>query len=223
MTTCRMGVHCRARSGDQPAEATSRGLCLMCERHGRYAISQLPHAYVDLATQMGVGIAGNSGSGVRITRIDPPVPLRLEVEAMMARIRVTLELWEWDVRYQARLSVVPQKGVRAGVAVQRAATTLVTHYSVLLALQLPASAMDGIDGVVTLTNLHHRAQGMAGRTEQWEWRELPCPGEPVSDGCGKYQLGRWIGSNKIECAACHWWCTIEEYRVYATTFVPPRK
>lgn len=223
MTECRMGAHCRARTGDMPAAATDRGLCLACERHGQHAISRLPHVYVDLATQLGVDIATGGGSGVRIVRIDPPIPLRLQVDAMMAKIKSTLEVWEWDVRFQARLSPAPQRGVRAGVAVQRAAQTLVTHYSVLLALQLPAAALDGVDGVVTLTNLHYRATKLAGRTEQWEWRELPCPGKPLADGCGKYQLGQWIGSNKIECAACHWWCTIDEYRIYATTFVPPKK
>jgi hypothetical protein len=221
---CRMGAHCRGRSAAQePAESTSRGLCLACERHGRYAIGHLPHVYVDLAVQLGVSYPGQGGSGVRVVRIDPPVPLRLEIEAMMAKIKSTLEIWEWDVRYRAQLSTVPQKNVRAGHVVQRAATTLVTHYSVLLALRLPASALDGVDGVVTLTGLHHRASSLAGKTELWEWRELPCPGEPVSNGCGAYKLGQWIGSNKIECDNCRWWCTIDEYRVYATTFSPPRR
>lgn len=219
-----MGKHCRSRTAEEPGEATSRGLCLACERHGRYAISRLPHVYVDLATQLGMTYPGQAGSSeVRIIRVDPPIPLRLEVEAMMARIKSTLEVWEWDVRFQAKLSAVPQTGMRSGFVVQRAASVLVTHYSVLLALRLPASALDGVDGIVTLTGLHHRALNLVGRTELWEWRELPCPGEPTSNGCGKYQLGQWIGSEKVECAACHWWCTIDEYRVYATTFAPPRR
>jgi hypothetical protein len=204
-------------------EATSRGLCLACERHGQYAIDRLPHVYVDLQAQLGVTYPGQAGESIRVVRVDPPIPLRLEVEAMMAKVKATLEVWEWDVRYQARLSSVPQKNMRAGYVVQRAARTLVTHYSVLLALRLPASALDGVDGIVTLTNLHHRASSLAGRTELWEWRELPCPTEPTASGCGKYKLGQWIGSSKIECAACHWWCTIDEYRVYATTFEAPRR
>lgn len=218
MTKCRMGKHCRA-----PAqEVGSHGLCLPCERHGRYAIGRLPRMYVGLAAQLGVDIAVGGGSGVHVRRIDPPIPLRLEVEALMVRIRSTLEVWEWDVRFQARLSTASQANVRAGFVVQRAAGTLTAHYPVLLALQLPASALDGVDGVVSLASLHHRAMEMVGETERWEWRELPCPQEPISNGCGQYRLGQWIGSSKIECAACHWWCTLDEYRTYATTFTMPR-
>lgn len=225
MTACRMGEHCRTRSATQePAEATSRGLCLACERHGYYAIGRLPYVYVDLATQLGVTYPSQGGgSGVRVVRAEAPLPLRLEVEALMTKIKKTLETWERDVRFQAKLSVTSQASARSGFVVQRAAVTLTTHYSVLLALRLPASALDGVDGVVALTGLHHRGLSLAGRTELWEWRELPCPGEPVSNGCGKYQLGQLIGSEKVECASCHWWCTLDEYRVYATTFAAPRK
>lgn len=219
---CRAGSHCRGRTGINPAQATSRGLCLACERYGRYAIGKLPEDYTILSLNIGKGSSG-FGAGIPSHRAEAPIPIRVDIDALMARMRRVLLTWERDVRYAARLSVVPPWGVRHGVEIDRATGILVEHYSVLLALQLPHSALDGIDAVMELTDLHHRYRKLIGEAALWEWRELPCPSSPFSDGCGAQSLGFWVGTNRVECVECGWSCTLDEYRSYAMTMIPPLK
>ncbi len=220
--SCRMGMHCRTRdNAGNPGIATDRGLCLPCERHGLYAISMLPEDYVVLSIHLGKS-GSVFGGGIPSSKSEAPIPLRIDIEALMTRIRQSLLTWERDVRYLARLSDVPQNGVRYGVEVDRAARTLAAHYSVLVSLQLPHSAIDGVDGVIELVGLHFRSKSIVGEARAWEWRELPCPGEPLSDGCGKHSLGQWLGSDVVVCPECGWSCTLDEYRTYVFTMIPPK-
>lgn len=221
---CRRDRFCRSRDPrtQEPAPATDRGLCLPCEAHGRDAIASLPEDYVLLKTSLAASTAV-SNSGIRVRAVEAPIPLRVDVEALMRTIAGTLVEWERDVRYAARLSPIPDGGIRDGTAVARGAATLVTHYSALLALRLPASAQDGVDGVNALTDLHHASLSLVGAARAWEWRELNCPSEPLSDGCGKGLLGRWLGDERVMCPLCQWSCTMDDYAIYVMTFIPPKR
>lgn len=221
MVHCRFEEHCRQldHTTAEPAQATDRGLCLACETHGKWAIGQLATDYVGLSVQLPRTSPSIGGTGVTVKRAEAPIPLRPEIDALMRRIVSTLDTWERDVRYVARLST-PAGNVRPGWLVNRATRTLTEHYSALLALRLPASALIGADGVVALTALHHQAAAVVGESRTWEWRQLPCPAAPLSDGCGEMSLGQWIGSDRVECAGCGWCCTTAEYSMYVSTLIP---
>lgn len=189
---------------------------MLCERYGLFSIKRLPIDYLNLGARLGK-VGGAFGGGIPQHRAEAPIPLRLDVEALMSKVRMTLLTWERDVRYVANLSPAPQKGVRDLVAVNRAATTLSLHYYRFLSLCVPAAALDGVDGVVELIGLHRRCADLLGESLHWEWRQMPC------GMCGATSLGQWIGADNVECVKCGWFCSLSEYRTYVMTLVPPTR
>lgn len=222
-----------------PGDAASRGLCWPCERHGRWAIEQLPRDWWDLSDRLSPGSSG--GGSVAGSRTEAPIPVNLGVDALMREIAYSLTAWEIRVRDVASLSDVPARGVRDRVAVSRAAAILTGHFPVLLALPPEArmpydstepSDEDGPGAVVELTSLHHRARTMLGLTVRRERRELPCPlipcerhgaqrctdkacAETVS-GCGQFTLAQELGGDTVTCDWCGYTMTLDEYAAYTT-------
>jgi hypothetical protein len=245
---CRFGPWCATRDHKGvPGPADSRGLCWPDETHGRYAIAQLPDDYAALAGILGKDISPAGGGSVTSTP-GPRLPLRENVDALMRQIRWTLETWEVAVRERARLSDVPEHGVRDFVVVGRAAEILTEHYPVLLAygatdiLDYETAAAvdaDGPGAVVELTRLHHQARSLLGLTRRRESRALPCPLIPCGrhgaapcrerrceehvTGCGLYELGQDIGTDTVDCRSCGWACTLDEYAAYAISLQAPRR
>lgn len=235
MTQCRMGEHCRSRDRRlrTPGQATERGLCMPCERHGQFAIYELPGDWHRLHGFIAAG-GGGFGAGIPTNRIEPPIPLRLGVDQLMRDIAWTLVAWELPVRERARLSEVSEKQVRPEVAVPRAAGCLVTHYSTLLALPdtdyldygLGPTTLDGIGAICVLTRLHHLARASIGESRQFIRRELPCPTEPWGSGCGEYTLAEIVGEgaeglpNPVVCQTCGWATNADEYAAYVRLSIP---
>lgn len=235
---CRFGAYCRTRTQDGPGEATARGFCWPCETHGRYAISLLPDNYLGVVQRLVPGATGSAGP-IPSGRVEAPIPINEAADELMRAIAWDLIVWETAVREVARLSDVPEKGVRPYVAVVRGAQTLVDHYSVLLAIRSNPHLSygdqaddgspdpDGLDGIVRLTSLHHRARGFLGLNARRESRRLPCPApaDPENptedDGCGMYELGTYLGTNLVDCYGCGWKCSLDDYAGYATTLTPP--
>lgn len=228
-----MGQHCRTKRGDAPGDATDRGFCLPCERHGQFAISQLPEDWSRLHAMIAAG-GGGFGAGIPTNRIDPPIPLRVNVDQLMREIAWTLVAWELPVREKARLSEVAEKQVRPEVEVPRAARCLVVHYDVLLSLApidyldyaLGPDTLDGLGAVGRLVRLHHLARAAAGESRRFEPRILPCPPEPISSGCGDYALVEIVGeggdgqANPVVCQTCGWATNADEYAAYARLLIP---
>jgi hypothetical protein len=236
MADCHLGVRCRRfdRRTRTPALATDRGLCYTCERHGQHAIRQLVVDYMMLAQELPPGSAGIA-SGSHTKPDEAPLPLRADVDSMMREIHWMLIRWEIAVRLAARLSPAPCP-VRMGVDVARSSSTLDTHYSVLMALgptlygnytTFEWTRRSGLDAIADLADLHYRAEVLIGLPPRREHRVLPCPGPPISDGCGDTELYTYIGSgahgesNEVRCATCGWRCTMDQYMIYAS--LDPRK
>lgn len=232
---CRMGEQCRrrdARSGE-PSPAGERGFCLPCERHGQFAISELPGDWRRLHEMIGVA-GGGFAVSIPSGQVDPPIPLRVSIDAIMRDINWTLIAWELAVRDKARLSAVSEHGVRAEVEVPRAAATLVTHYDTLLSLPptdyldyaIGPHTMDGPAAMMSLTRLHHLARSAIGDSRRCEKRTLPCPPEPISSGCGEATLVELIGEggeglpNPVQCQTCGWVTDADQYAAYARLLIP---
>lgn len=94
------------------------------------ALARLPELYVHLFLALPKqGAAGEKVSGTR----EPPVPIALEVEALMRDIASTVTTWERIVRDTASLTDVGESRQESGVAVDRACRTLAAHVDTLLA------------------------------------------------------------------------------------------
>lgn len=239
-----MGEWCRRRDPRtrQPAEATSRGVCLACERHGEFVIMQLPGDWFALSSELAKPLVGFSTAEVRVKQVEAPLVLRVEIDEAMRRIVWALETWEIEVRRRVKLSAIPEGRCRPHATVLRAADLLANHYSALLALE-PVKHVaysgalevgDGLDAIAELVGVHHRSRLLTGESRVWEKRRVPCPPPVLNErgeltrggGCGQETLGEWIGEGTlghriIQCSNCGWQCTIEQYSTYVTTFIPP--
>jgi hypothetical protein len=235
---CRFGPHCRARVKGAPAPAESRGLCLACELHGLHILRQFPGAYTALVRELGKD-AGRSGlGGVPSTAVEAPTPIREHIDALVREIVHDLTTWEIPVREVANLSEAPERGVRFGVAVNRAARTLVDFFSVLLALPLTAhvpygacgvdemAELDGPGAVVHLAALYHRVERTLGLTVAREPRPGPCPNcrlEEIThpDGMVTTALVWTVGDSDVCCRNCGWTIRAQDYTGYMMAFTPP--
>lgn len=199
------------------------GLCLACIRHTERALSDLPRDYTELAMLLGRtgNTAGEPVSGSR----ELPVPIRLGVEAVQAAMVAEATCWaeavaetlqvEWD-------SHRVDHHTRPGVALQRAAHLLANAMSPLLAVRgwtrmvwqpdgctpIPETR-DGVDGAVTLLELHHQARRILGVTRVVFRMPAPC------GGCRRLTLCQDNGGDTIYCTWCPRRYTEDEYDTYA--------
>jgi hypothetical protein len=217
-----------------PAPAGTRGLCRACELHGAHILTQFPKVYAALAAELGKD-AGRSGlGGLPTRRAEAPVPLRLDIDALVREIVHDLTTWELPVREVARLSEVPERGVRFAVAVNRACKTLGDFYPALLALPMTAyvpygggvAELDGPGAVVHLASLYYRAERRLGTQVAREPRHGPCPNcwldeIPHPDGSKTTALVWTVGDPDIVCRNCGWTIRIQDYTGYLMAFTPP--
>lgn len=244
---CRFGRRCRAAVREiignttkrTPALAAGRGLCLTCERFGRVAVAGLGGLYDQLHAELGKDtgrdVRPGAGGGTS-AKVDPPTPLRLQVDVWCREIGWALEVWAEPV-WERVAAAAAARGVDVGAAPASPwgrSRMLGRQYSVLLAL--PAQTYvpyvgdgaladpaedDGPGAVVQLVGLYERARRWAGEGERVEARHMPCP-PPAAGGCGgQNTLVQTIGSDRVRCSACEWTCSDLEYGRYAITLRPP--
>lgn len=222
--TCVMGDLCRT-----PEVSTSLGsLCESCEKRGKVTIGSLLSDYIALSEEL-APTGATLGAGVGSNRVDPPLPVRMDVDAQMRHIRWIVVRWAPRVRNMARLTPLDFEGAAHRAAVEVGLQVLQDHYNDLLTHPTVViqdyrsgawTSMDGPGAVVEMARIHRRSRLILGITRVWEEREMPCPGEPLSDGCGERTLGTYIGSGRVECARCGWFCTTDDYAKYVLTNVP---
>lgn len=211
---CARGVRCpgREKVGEETMGAwinPEQGLCLACERAVEEAIRELPRDYVELAVILGkIGAAGEElVSGSR----ELPVPIRLPVEALMSRIWHETQCWAELVADRMRIDWDTQniRDSRRGAVVDRASNLLANAVSALLALRSVETVVwglgpegediwvdavqDGVEGCLTLLDLHHRARRYAGLTKMVFRLKVPCP------HCKQELLTQQAGSDLVKC------------------------
>lgn len=177
-----------------------RGLCRTCETTGRAAIEQLPKVYLGLLPLVWEMRSPARHDTGRIAAVfGPSEPIDLDADALAGEIAWTAGQWEEIVRDRARLST------EAAGYPAASCELLAAHYAVLLAApRWPITfydrgigEWDGIDAVLALTSLHHRAETRIG--EAAVTKQLPdlCP------DCGRAHLRQRDGSDTVWCPECH--------------------
>lgn len=224
MIRCRMGAFCKTAVGFQPGWATDRGMCLPCETTCLESLRRLPEDYQRIQERLEPG-GGGLGSAIRSNAVEAPLPLNVYADYQMRQIHWVICEWVSVVRARRSYHPVDIRALLMGEAVSWGVRVLDVNYSVLVALQPTANLdyatgekvfSDGVDAAMQLNSIHHRALSFLGEKDVWEERKLPCP------VCGKYELGTWVGSEKIECS-CGWSCSMIEYSQYVLTMVPPER
>lgn len=210
-----------------PAWTDDRPLCVDCLTACSQDIGRLVQDYVALEQVIAPGSGG--GEFVSGTR-ERPVPLRLNVEALQARILHVLTTWEAVVRDVCGLSDPVEDGVRDGWAVQHAAAVLVPRVRQLAGLGatevFPTGCEDepqgvtGWEALLTMRDLHWDAHRMLGLTKAVNRLPGECPKcgwETVVTAAGTEQpvLSRDNGRDEVVCQNCNHWMTRDEYERYA--------
>lgn len=176
---CARGQHCKSATvsyddhGNPHREPAlgPRAFCELDRGEISRAVAKLPERYIELALRLG---DKTSSDGLRVSGggSSAPVPIRLDIEALMVQIVSVVASWEARVAEVARLTGVQGRPERrgsaeAGVALTRMCRTLSAHLDALLALQAwPMARFVGIKHAGQLaeqdvTGLVHPAAGYA--------------------------------------------------------------
>lgn len=231
---CRRGDRCLDRApvpGTEPrqyegAQLTEPGgLCRTDLAHVRAAITALPGDYAELSLLLDRSGGAGLGAPVSGSR-ELPVPIRLGVEALQARIDQEVSWWaeslcralhvEWAF-HTARTGLAQRPGPR----VQRGVDVLIVGFRTLLDLPVQVHEFeddgvlyewprDGVDGALALLDLHRRTADIAGRTDKVDVLPTPCP------QCGLCALVRKNGQENIECRHCLTVLRPAEYRAHTS-------
>lgn len=211
----------------QPAWTDGAPLCVDCLTVCGQDIGRLVADYVALEQVLAPGSGG--GEFVSGTR-ERPVPLRLGVEALQARMLHVLTTWEAVVRDVCGLSDSVEDGVRDGWAIQAAVKILEPRVRRLAALgatevyptgcEDDPTDMTGMEALLAMRDLHRDAHRMLGLTRKVNRLPGECPrcglGTLVApDGTEHPALARDNGKDEVVCQACGHWMEREEYERYA--------
>lgn len=225
---CRRGEYCtdyEMVDGKRQGRAinATQGLCDTCTRHCERAIAALPGDYVSLNLALGRGSNG-SGDLISMTR-EPPVPIRLHIEALQQDIVSEANAWAASVATVLNRRWV--RHARVGKQLDQACGLLVRFPSVFLALRDETHLMwdhdvrqqvvrDGLDGALALLQLHHRAGQALGAVTLVHRLPVPCP------ACECLALEREDGTDVIDCTECARRFTVEEYEQLCVVLVGNR-
>lgn len=207
---CRQGRKCKARVKNN--DGTFRGagverpesLCRPCEDNAFEAIWQLGADWDELSIAL-TEPRTTADQGQYVSRsAGHPVPLRVDVDAVM--VDIVMELVRW-VRVLTKGDPLPSD---SGECVKRSVTILGAHKGTLIDLPprdfsdwnrrgdaLTSVSLDGVDAVLRLAKLHARALAVLGQSQTRIWLPDPCP------ACGRKSLSPSTNQEHISCQGCH--------------------
>lgn len=185
---------------------TRRGLCETCALYVERALAELPTDYTELHLLLSSGDSGIQE--VLVTSSEElKVPIRLSVEALMARMVAEAQAWaepvaellliDWDTDQMSRC--------RPGFRLQRAAQLLSNALDTLLGLGVQEHrhaldsdwlVRDGVDAAIEFLHLHDLTRSVCGMTRLIHKLPAPCP------RCERLTLVRHNGCEHVTCEGC---------------------
>lgn len=200
---CRQASKCKGRLRDAAGKWHAAGvedantLCRPCEEHAFGGIRSLGHDYgllIPARTELRSAVSGPkvSGTGER------PIPIRLGPDTLISEIDD--ETTRWAVR------------LTRGEPVDNMFTVLTSNLGTLIGLpaqpvtvwkplpdggdDVETVVLDGVDAVLRLSRLHHRAMVVLGLIETTTWLTEAC------HMCGLRTLTMSIEHSLISCRSC---------------------
>lgn len=208
---CRQGRKCKARLRDDEDRWHGAGvedagtLCRPCEEHAFGAIRQLHNDYRQLIparVEIRSHISGPKVSGSS----ERPIPIRLGPDTLMSDIDIETLRWTLRITGGDPLPAADSGRVHRCVEILSANLgTLIGLPTRIVPAWLPhpdggdtdgLDALDGVDAVLRLAQLHHRAMVMLGLIETTTWLTEAC------HMCGLRTLTMSIEHSLISCRSC---------------------
>lgn len=212
-----------------PAWTDGLPLCEECLSAAGLDVGRLLLDYRDLAN----AIPKLSGSGEQVSGTrEKPIPLRLDVDALMAEILHVVTTWEEIIRDYSDLGPVAVR-VRPGWAVQAAVRILqprVRQLAVVGGVEVfPRGCEDnltettGAEALLHMVWLHQHCQRLLGLTKLTNNLPGECSGcgssNLVTDHGNMTALARPDGSETVFCRNCGRTWTWDEWEQYALVWV----
>lgn len=185
---CRGGKNCTATTSDGPAvTAKPDTLCPQCVEDIQRRLDALPDLAAILRAFLGGSMKTAFQSKVKATKAPAP-PMNVMVADLLDEIREITDRAGGDnvqihtlIQKPAELFHLWRHGVRQKVY------------------------LDGVDRALDLRRIHGRVSSVVGLERVWSRRAAPCP------ACRLPALGSWSGSSTVECSACEFRMTLDEY------------
>lgn len=202
---CRQGRRCKGRTRDDEGGFHGSGverpnsLCRACEEHAFEAIRELSNDYgllvsaraEERSTVPGPKVSGSS---------EIPIPIPLGIDTLMTQID------EEAARWARRLP--GEDPYKVGDCL----TKICSHLGTIVDMPdrqftvwaphpdggdgITTTVLDGCDGILRLSQLHHRAQRILGIVETTTWLNESC------HICGLHTLTSNMGHATIQCRNC---------------------
>lgn len=180
---CRQGRRCKARIRDAEgcwhgAGVEDKGkLCRPCEESAFADIRELADDYLQLIPARTEAAAHVSGPKVS-SSFERPIPIRLGPDSLMSEMDVETMRW---ARRITQGDVAPTDNCFTILCSNLGTLIDLPAASVTVWVPLPDGGddfdrvvLDGVDAVLRLSRLHHRAQSMLGLTEVTAWLAEAC-------------------------------------------------
>lgn len=210
---CRQGRRCKARERDDAGEFHGAGverpdsLCRPCEESAFADIRKLADDYVLLVVARTMPRSTASGPKVSGTG-ERPIPIPLAVDTLMSDIDLETTRWALRITRGEPLTYHPNNQPRECLKILCANLgTLVDMPTQVVGAYFPypdggdwdgRMELDGVDAVLRLSMLHHRAVNVLGLDEsKYEWLREPC------HVCGRKAVVASLEEDKlVKCRGC---------------------
>lgn len=208
---CRQGRKCKSRIRDDEGGFHGAGverpgsLCRLCESSAFEAIRQLATDYDLLVAAARNGQSTQAGPKVSGSR-ERPIPIPVGIDALVTDIDNETTRWALRIARGETLPRATGESIRCCVSILSSALgTLIDLPAQAVTAWIPLPdggdyqsrlVLDGVDAVLRLAKLHHRAQSMLGLVETTTW--LP----DICHVCGLRTLTMDVDKSLISCRGC---------------------
>ena len=189
--------------------------CDSCADHIADRIRDLPVVYRELREQYGIQpVIGSDDARVDTSRVNPSIPVREDLDALLTEIETTVAAYEDRVRQHLSMGPAPRASwAHRADRVREACALLVGHVRVLTDLRMEWMAIHGshderggLDAGLDMLDLHRRADRAGGKQPAKYLVPVVCPACHIPAG-----VTREAGKDGAVCV-CGYVMGEDEYR-----------
>lgn len=207
-------------TGEKYPPRTPHLFCDPCAEYIANAIRDLPTVYRELREQYGIQpVIGSDDAQVHVSRVNPSIPVREDLDALLTEIETTVAGYEDRVRQHLSMGPAPRVSwAHRADRVREACTLLAAHVRVLTDLPMEWMAIHGshderggLDAGLDMLDLHRRSDRAGGKQPAKYLVPVVCPHCHIPAG-----VTREAGKDGAVCV-CGYVIGEDEYRDLTAT------
>ncbi|MFE7462308.1 hypothetical protein ACWFMI_25030 [Nocardiopsis terrae] len=171
-------------TGEKYPPRTEHLFCPDCQAHIADRVRDLPTVYAELREQYGIQpVIGSDDVRVDTSRVNPSIPVREDLDALLTEIETTVAGYEDRVRQHLSMGPAPVVSwAHRADRVEQACALLAAHVQVLTNLPMEWMAIHGshderggLDAGLDMLDLHRRADRAGGKQPAKYLVPVVCP------------------------------------------------